>query len=130
MDETLAFAGLASPALHVERKAACTPLALFRCGLGGEEFALLVVNQDLAGVVGLARDCRKRIAAIDPREAGHAFAITASFGVAGSRSAGHGFDALLARADDALYRAKREGRDRVCVHMPTGPADALSAAPT
>ncbi|KFN48079.1 hypothetical protein N787_06475 [Arenimonas metalli CF5-1] len=108
-------------------QAACPPDG--RVGrLGGEEFALLVVNQDLASVVGLARECRKRIASIDARGAGHAFALTASFGVAGSRSGGHDFDGLLARADDALYRAKREGRDRVCVHMPGSHADAPSPA--
>lgn len=96
--------------------------------LGGEEFALLVEGMELAAVVGLARECRKRIAAIDSRASGHAFAITASFGVAGSRTCGYDFDILLARADDALYRAKREGRDRVCVHMPSALADALSTA--
>jgi diguanylate cyclase (GGDEF)-like protein len=106
-------------------QAACPPDGLVG-RLGGEEFALLVVNQELAAVVGLARECRKRIAAIDPRGAGHEFALTASFGVAGSRSVGHDFDRLLAQADDALYRAKREGRDRVCVHMPAGHVDALA----
>jgi diguanylate cyclase (GGDEF)-like protein len=98
--------------------------------LGGEEFALLVVGQDLAAVVGLARDCRRRIAAIDSRGAGHDFSITASFGVAGSRACGHGIEPLMARADEALYRAKREGRDRVCVHVPSALADAVSPAAT
>lgn len=105
--------------------AACPPDGLVG-RLGGEEFALLVVGQDLAAVVGLARECRKRIADIDARAAGHAFVVTASFGVAGSRGGGHGFDSLLARADDALYRAKREGRDRVCVHMPSAPFETPS----
>ncbi|GAB2489569.1 GGDEF domain-containing protein [Arenimonas alkanexedens] len=86
--------------------------------LGGEEFALLVVGQDLAGTLGLARDCRRGIIAISPSEAGYAFNITASFGVAGTHVCGHDFDQLLARADDAMYRAKREGRDRVCAHTP------------
>lgn len=83
--------------------------------LGGEEFAFLLVDCNAEASVALAEECRRRIAAIDTLPSGHAFRITASFGVAGSRNCGHGFDALLAQADDALYRSKREGRDRVSV---------------
>ncbi|PZO10527.1 MAG: hypothetical protein DCF27_02540 [Lysobacteraceae bacterium] len=84
--------------------------------LGGEEFAFLLVGSDLDASAALARECRLRIAAIDTLASGHEFQITASFGVAGSRSCGHGFDALLAKADDALYQSKRDGRDRVSLH--------------
>ena len=84
--------------------------------LGGEEFAFLLVGSDVDASESLAEECRRRIAAIDTLASGHEFAITASFGVAGSRNCGHGFDALLAKADDALYAAKRTGRDRVSVH--------------
>ena len=83
--------------------------------LGGEEFAFLLVDCNAEASVALAEECRRRIAAIDTLPSGHSFRITASFGVAGSRNCGHGFDALLAQADDALYRSKREGRDRVSV---------------
>lgn len=84
--------------------------------LGGEEFAFLLVGCDLAASATLASECRKRIAAIDTRASGREFLLTASFGVAGSRACGHEFEALLAQADDQLYRSKREGRDRVSVH--------------
>ena len=95
--------------------------------LGGEEFAFLLVGSDADACVSLADDCRQRIAAIDTLPSGHRFQITASFGVAGSRSCGHGFDALLAKADDALYLSKRDGRDRVSVQDATGePQAALS----
>ena len=83
--------------------------------LGGEEFAFLLVDTDIDGSAALAQTCRAQIAAIDTLPSGYLFQITASFGVAGSRSCGHGFDALLAKADDALYQSKREGRDRVSV---------------
>lgn len=95
--------------------------------LGGEEFALLLVGRDADASVALAEECRRRIAAIDTLPSGHRFQITASFGVAGSRNCGHGFDALLAKADDALYLSKRDGRDRVSVQDSTGePQPALS----
>lgn len=86
--------------------------------LGGEEFAFLLVGSDLDAGASMARECRQRIAAIDTLGSGHEFAITASFGVAGSRNCGHSFDELMAKADDALYASKREGRDRVSVHAP------------
>jgi len=83
--------------------------------LGGEEFALLLVDRDLGTGTTIARRCRELIAAIDSAPSGHAFQITASFGVAGTSASGYKLDALLAQADDALYRSKREGRDRVSV---------------
>ncbi len=95
--------------------------------LGGEEFALLLLDCDLDTGAALAHECRERIAAIDTADSGHRFQITASFGVAGSRNCGHGFDVLMAKADDALYRAKREGRDRVSVHA--APGGLQAAAP-
>lgn len=95
--------------------------------LGGEEFALLLVGCDADASVALADACRQRIAAIDTLPSGHRFQITASFGVAGSRNCGHAFDALLAKADDALYLSKRDGRDRVSVQDAGGtPQAALS----
>lgn len=92
--------------------------------LGGEEFAFLLVGCDLGSAIALAQECRKRIAAIDTAPSGHVFRVTASFGVAGTRSCGYDFLTLLSRADDALYRSKREGRDRVHVHgLEAAPAE-------
>jgi len=83
--------------------------------LGGEEFAFLLVDRDLGTSTTIARKCRELIAAIDSSDSGHAFRLTASFGVSGTSACGFNLDALLAQADDALYRSKREGRDRVSV---------------
>ena len=81
--------------------------------LGGEEFAFLMLGVDLAAAIRLAEDCRVRIASIDTNESGHKFAITASFGVTTTSLAGYDLARLLAQADLSLYRAKREGRNKV-----------------
>lgn len=86
--------------------------------LGGEEFAFLLIGADLPSALQLAQECRERIGAIDTGSTGATFRVTASFGVAASADAGFNFHVLLARADEAMYRAKREGRDRISLHTP------------
>lgn len=98
-------------------RAACRKNDLFG-RLGGEEFAFLLIGADLASGLQLAQDCRERIGRIDTGSTGSNFRVTASFGVAASADAGHDFHTLLARADEAMYRAKREGRDRISLHTP------------
>ena len=76
---------------------------------GGEEFLVVCRDTDLAGACALARKLRERIAAQDFEGVGHR---TASFGVA-ELADREDVAGLVARADVALYRAKRGGRDRV-----------------
>jgi diguanylate cyclase (GGDEF)-like protein len=76
---------------------------------GGEEFLVVCRDTDLAGAGALAQKLRERIAAHDFRGVGRR---TASFGVA-QLAGGEDVEGLVARADVALYRAKRAGRDRV-----------------
>ncbi|WP_454831260.1 diguanylate cyclase [Pseudoxanthomonas wuyuanensis] len=82
--------------------------------LGGEEFAFLMYGCDMRAAKRIAEDCRVRIAAIDSRESGHIFAVTASFGVASTLASGYSLARLLSHADKMLYRAKHLGRNRVC----------------
>jgi diguanylate cyclase (GGDEF)-like protein len=82
--------------------------------LGGEEFALLLPDADLAGATATAQRLRH---ALDngpiARAGAQDFRVTASFGVT-QYVVGHSADELLRIADDALYRAKAEGKNRVC----------------
>jgi diguanylate cyclase (GGDEF)-like protein len=79
--------------------------------LGGEEFLVLLPGATLAEAEEVAERLRQAVGAATL--AGQA--VTMSFGVAASADGeGFDFDVLYARADAALYAAKRSGRDRVC----------------
>jgi diguanylate cyclase (GGDEF)-like protein len=84
--------------------------------IGGEEFAILLLDCELDAAEKMARACCERIAAIDTRASGHLFRVSASFGVTSAGLAGNDFARLLAQADQAMYRSKNEGRNRVTVH--------------
>ena len=81
---------------------------------GGEEFVLLLPATDGEGARAVAERCRARLASTPIVADGASVSLTASFGVA-SRAPGDAARAeeLLRIADDALYRAKKAGRNRV-----------------
>ena len=79
---------------------------------GGEEFALLLPETTLPAAMATCDRLREGLMAIDLRDIDPALRITASFGVAEAT----GVDShhrLLHSADQALYRAKANGRNRV-----------------
>jgi len=90
----------------------CRPVDHFG-RLGGEEFAILLNGCDLKAATRVAEDFRVRISGIQSADSGFNFRISASFGVTCSMMAAYDLDKLLSQADQMLYRAKREGRDRV-----------------
>jgi diguanylate cyclase (GGDEF)-like protein len=84
--------------------------------LGGEEFAICLVNLSEQGVLALAERCRAGVAAIDTKPSGAQFLISASFGIATHGVRGNtSFEDILAAADKALYFSKNGGRNLVSV---------------
>lgn len=87
--------------------------------LGGEEFAILLPCTDQSGAARLAEHLRSALAAEPVEDIG---TVTGSFGVAQlDIEAGETIEALLARADAALYDAKASGRNCVAVASDTTP---------
>ena len=84
--------------------------------LGGEEFALLVPGASLVTAALLADVVRMRLARRQFTGNGGPFNCTVSAGVSCSEDAAADFETLLRDADNALYAAKRNGRDRVAVN--------------
>jgi diguanylate cyclase (GGDEF)-like protein len=80
--------------------------------MGGEEFAILLYDSGIEGAVGFAQRFRGHLQRLEVPVPGGRLRITASIGVAAGSDLLDG-DALLDAADRALYRAKREGRDRI-----------------
>lgn len=94
--------------------------------IGGEEFAVLLYGLDLDTATLVAEDCRSQLAQIDTRECGYSFVVTASFGVSSTAQSGYDLSRLLSHADQMLYRAKDEGRNRVCAYSAEIAADSKS----
>ena len=90
---------------------------------GGEEFVALLAETDAEGAQITAEKVRGAVGAEAFTSAGEASVnLTVSIGVASFPDHGVQFDVLLEAADQALYRAKQEGRNRVCV-APMQPPD-------
>lgn len=83
---------------------------LFR--YGGEEFVVLLSNTDITGATQLAERVRQGVETMRTACDGHTLGITVSIGVAILENQEQAED-LLKRADQALYHAKSEGRNRV-----------------
>jgi diguanylate cyclase (GGDEF)-like protein len=86
--------------------------------LGGEEFVALLPSTALEAAVAAER-VRVALAAARIVRAGRHIAVTVSIGVAAGSPA-TAIDVLIARADEALYRAKENGRDRVEIAADSG----------
>jgi diguanylate cyclase (GGDEF)-like protein len=83
---------------------------------GGEEFVIILPNTEVKGAYLVAEKIRKKIANQQFDAAGIMFSITVSIGLMGDEpSSGFNADFWLKEADDALYKAKEEGRNKVVI---------------
>ncbi|WP_338029847.1 sensor domain-containing diguanylate cyclase [Gluconacetobacter takamatsuzukensis] len=111
----------------VLRRVASTVLAAVRDGdmvarIGGEEFAVLIIDQNPEHAIGLARRLVRAVSADSIAiPSGPILHVTISMGIA-SHQPGEDHATLIERADQALYAAKHGGRNRLMI------ADAAVAA--
>jgi two-component system cell cycle response regulator len=99
-------------ALRIKRSIRGIDLA---CRCGGEEFVIVMPETDMAVAAMVAERLRRRIAA-EPfaiSQGQRSIPVTLSIGIAALRGQDDNAAGLLKRADQALYRAKRDGRNRV-----------------
>ncbi|NOU14300.1 MAG: GGDEF domain-containing protein, partial [Methylococcaceae bacterium] len=83
------------------------------CRLGGEEFLVIATNTDGATAVLLAERIRSAIQTYQPKNIPLAKPVTVSIGVAGAFGKKPGWSELIKLADQALYKAKANGRNLV-----------------
>ncbi|EJE54955.1 diguanylate cyclase (GGDEF) domain-containing protein [Acidovorax sp. CF316] len=86
--------------------------------LGGEEFAVVLPDTDLDGARAIAQSIVDGMAAQDDPLVGR---ITVSAGIASLRPGQDSAHEMMRRSDAALYEAKGQGRNRVCVEPEAGP---------
>src|SRR5262249_19107315 len=89
--------------------------------LGGDEFAVLLPRQDERQATAIARSIVERVAPLDREGVGP---VTVSAGVATYPTQGSSRDELIRLADTALYRAKKEGKNRVRAYVAESPLHA------
>jgi diguanylate cyclase (GGDEF)-like protein len=78
---------------------------------GGEEFVILLDDISIKDATKILEHLRVSISKLEHPMAGH---VTASMGLSEYQS-GDTSEALMARCDEALYKAKESGRNRVCI---------------
>jgi diguanylate cyclase (GGDEF)-like protein len=95
-----------------------------KCRYGGEEFLVLLPETPLSGARRVAETLRSQIEQRPVLWEAHTLTCTASFGITQAVPAEMDIEAMIGRADAALYQAKKDGRNCVRVH-----ADSLLVLP-
>jgi len=86
---------------------------------GGEEFVILLPETGIHEAIEIAERIRTKIEAAEMTFGGHEFSITTSLGVANIEDEGEvPLEIILDRADQALYQAKQNGRNKFIVWQP------------
>jgi diguanylate cyclase (GGDEF)-like protein len=86
-----------------------------KCRYGGEEFLILLPETPVEGARRVADTLRRELSDRPVFWQNEPLTITASFGVAAASTGETDVSAFISRADAALYQAKDQGRNRVCL---------------
>ncbi len=93
---------------------------------GGEEFAILLPRTPLAGALTVAERVWREVGALHTGPQ-RSLTVTASLGVSSfPHQSVNSPEQLVHSADQSLYRAKSEGRNRICLHSGPAPLDSSS----
>lgn len=93
--------------------------------IGGDEFCILLPDTGLVEAATVAERLRLQVDLMAVSYRGQAVRVFASLGVASSEGCGLSWQRLMEQSDAALYRAKREGRNRVVTVEVIGPPDSI-----
>jgi diguanylate cyclase (GGDEF)-like protein len=85
---------------------------------GGEEFSVLLVKTPMDGALQVAERIRQKVEEQQIDVAGKKTSVTVSIGVAELNPGFKDAESFIDFADHALYQAKEEGRNRVCLAKP------------
>ena len=97
---------------------------------GGEEFAIGMVDTNIKGAEQMAERVRKLMEkTVAARVGGQDLMVTLSIGVSSFPEDTKNMADLVTMADNALYQAKRSGRNRVCLHRDVKDAEPAPAKP-
>ncbi len=97
---------------------------------GGEEFAIGMVDTNIRGAEQMAERVRKLVEkTVAARVGGNELMLTLSIGVSSFPEDTKNTAELVIMADNALYQAKRSGRNRVCLHRDVKDAEPAPAEP-
>src|ERR1700722_5632549 len=92
----------------------------FACRYGGEEFSLILAEVDTEGTYKCVESIRESIKHLSLHHRGQTLGtITVSAGIATFPTHGSTMEDLIRCADEALYRAKKSGRDCISVYEPS-----------
>jgi diguanylate cyclase (GGDEF)-like protein len=86
--------------------------------LGGEEFAVVLPETPTASAESVAERLRAKVAEAPIPFGDRLIPMTVSIGLAAQLETDSSIEQVIARADDALYHAKRNGRNHVVSHQP------------
>ncbi len=80
---------------------------------GGEEFLVVLLHTELEGAAVVAENLRRAVESLNIEKENEKCTVTVSLGVASMNEKMENYESLIKKADENLYTAKREGRNRV-----------------